>query len=508
MNIQRLADALHPLERKVLPLVKAHPSPEAIAKTASLKDVEVMRALGWLESKGLVQLQLREHDMVMLDENGVRYKKDGLPERRFLKALSQTPMVLGAIPKKAGLTKEEANICIGILRQKAAILLTKGKELMVSLSEQGKRLQEKTMLEEQLLDTEFPRPVSALRDEERAAVETLRKRKAILHVERVKQRSVTITPLGDTLLGLGVSAGNVIDALTPQLLSSGEWKGKRFRRYDITAPVPRLSGGRRHFVEEAIASVRQIWLEMGFTEMTGTMVQTAFWNFDTLFVPQDHPAREMQDTFFLEGKGAVPADIARRIKPVHENGGDTGSAGWGGEWTEEIASKLLLRTHTTCLSAHTIAALKQSQLPAKFFCVGKVFRNETLDWKHLFEFHQVEGIVVDPDATLRQLISYLREFYAKMGFPDVRVRPSFFPYTEPSVEVEVFHPGRKEWIELGGAGIFRPEVTKPLLGIDVPVLAWGQGLERIITDYYHIKDLREIYKNDLEQLRTIKAWVR
>ena len=186
---------------------------------------------------------------------------------------------------------------------------------------------------------------------------------------------------------------------------------------------------------------------------------------------------------------------------------NTGSTGWQQPWSEEKAKELLLRTHNTVLSAQAIARLNESDLPAKFFTVGKVFRNETMDWKHLFEFTQVEGIVVDPKANLRHLKGYVREFFLKMGFKDVRLRPSHFPYTEPSLEVDVLHPLRNEWVELGGAGIFRPEVVQPLLGRAVPVLAWGLGMERIITDYYKITDLRDIYRNDVQQLRDARLWV-
>ena len=206
-------------------------------------------------------------------------------------------------------------------------------------------------------------------------------------------------------------------------------------------------------------------------------------------------------------EGALPG-IWKKIKEVHENGGDTGSKGWETKWSESIAKENLLRTHTTVLSAQTISKLKESDLPAKFFSVGKVFRNEALDWKHLFEFYQVEGIVIDPDANLKHLKGYLKEFYNKMGYTDVRMRPAHFPYTEPSVEVEVFHPVKKEWIELGGAGIFRPEVTKPLFGTEIPVLAWGQGMGRIIMEYWRLNDLRDLYKNDIKQLREMNFWMK
>ena len=170
-----------------------------------------------------------------------------------------------------------------------------------------------------------------------------------------------------------------------------------------------------------------------------------------------------------------------------------------------------MRTHTTCLSAKTLyelSKLPKEQRRGKFFAIGKCFRNETVDWKHGFEFNQTEGIVIDKDANFQNLLGYLKEFFKKMGFPKVRFRPHYFPYTEPSVEIDAWHPVRNEWIELGGAGIFRPEVTIALLGEWIPVLAWGPGFDRIIMDYYNIHDIRELYKNDVKKLREIKMWMR
>ena len=198
----------------------------------------------------------------------------------------------------------------------------------------------------------------------------------------------------------------------------------------------------------------------------------------------------------------------KRVKETHETGWTTGSTGWNYKWDENIARQLLLRTHTTPLSAQTISKLKESDLPVKFFNIGKVFRNETLDWSHLFEFNQSEGIVIDENVNFRHLLGYLREFFKKMGFERVRFRPAYFPYTELSVEPEVFHPIHKKWIELGGAGIFRPEVVKPLLGKDIPVLAWGLGVERIITLDYKINDLRDLYKNDIKKLREFPIFLK
>jgi len=178
------------------------------------------------------------------------------------------------------------------------------------------------------------------------------------------------------------------------------------------------------------------------------------------------------------------------------------------EWDEEEAKKAVLRTHTTCLSARTIANLKKEELPVKFFALGKNFRNETVDWNHGFEFNQTEGIVIDRNVNFRHLLGYLKQFFKKMGFEKLRFRPAYFAYTSPSVEIDVWHPVRKEWLELGGAGIFRPEVVIPLLGENIPVLAWGPGFDRILMDYYKINDIRILYKNDISHLRNVKFWTK
>ena len=250
--------------------------------------------------------------------------------------------------------------------------------------------------------------------------------------------------------------------------------------------------------------------------MTGDIVQVSFWNFDALFTAQDHPVREMQDTFFLNKKTELPKDkkLINAVKQAHETGVGKGlekSKGWRYKWDEEEAKKLVLRTHTTCSSAHKLAEISENlkdNLPAKFFAIGKCFRNETVDWSHGFEFNQTEGIVIDENANFRHLLGYLKQFFKKMGFEKIRFSPAYFPYTEPSVEIHVWHPERKVWLEIGGAGIFRPEVTIPLLGKHIPVLAWGPGFDRTLMDYYEIKDLRELYKNNLTQLRKMKFWIK
>ena len=473
--------------------------------------VEVLRALNWLEAKGVLELKEESREALGLGENGKRASKHGLPETAFLKAIRDKPKNKEEL-KKAGLTEEEINACIGVLRQKAAMSIGAGPTF--TITEQGKKLLEKETPEESLLKKIAGSEVysDSLKDLEKLAFESLKKRKDMIIPVLKKDWQVVLKAIGKELAKADLG-DELIERLTPEMLASGSWKGKEFRAYDVTGIVPRKARGKRHFVAQAGRSAKQIWLDMGFKEMKGAMVNTSFWNFDGLFTAQDHPVREMQDTFFIKSPatGKLPdKKTVDKVKAAHENGGDTGSSGWQYTWSESEAKKNVLRTHTTVLSARTLARIRDEKipLPAKYFALGKCFRNETLDWSHLFEFNQTEGIVVDKDANFRHLLGYLKAFFKKMGYEKARFRPAYFPYTEFSVEIDVFHPVHKKWLELGGAGIFRPEVVKPLLGVDVPVLAWGPGFDRIIIDYFKITDIRELYKNDVKQLREIREWMR
>ncbi len=499
MTLQDLAKKLHPLERKVLPYIKKTVSFDELAKKSGLKKVEVMRAIQWLENKEVLKIRKEKQEIIDLDINGKLYKKKCLPEIQFLATIKDRPFSLSELSSKSGLDNNEISISLGLLKKKQAISTKKDKELVISITSHGKSLLKKESHEEKFLNKKFPISTEKLDAMEKHVLTEFLKRKQIVKKDHLIMIEVTLTDLGKKLAMIKIS-DKVIDKLTQKMLKSESWKKKEFRQYDVEINVPKISGGKRHFTNQVVEYIKSIWLDLGFQEMTGNIVQTSYWDMDALFVPQDHPARDMQDTFYLKNpkKGKLPKqDLVAKVKKTHENGWTTGSKGWGGKWKEEIAKENLLRTHTTVLSALTIAKLKKEDLPAKFFSVGKCFRNETLDWKHLFEFYQVEGIVVDPDANFTNLVGYLKEFFKKMGFPNVRIRPGHFPYTEPSAEVDVWHPIRKEWVELGGSGVFRPEVTKPLMGYEVPVLAWGLGLGRLILEYWDLKDIRDLYKNEL-----------
>ncbi len=268
--------------------------------------------------------------------------------------------------------------------------------------------------------------------------------------------------------------------------------------FDVTVKTASASLGKNHIITQLRNRIAGIFTSMGFEEMEGGMVESAFWNFDALFQPQDHPARELADTFYLQGSDPLPKnEVVARVRDVHEKG-------WKYSWQDSAAMQRVLRTHTTAVSARTLASHYGKDVEKKYFAIGRVFRNEATDYKHLAEFHQVEGIIVSKNGNFRELLGTLKTFYARLGFDQIRFRPSFFPYTEPSLEIEVYFKPKKQWMELGGAGIFRPEVCKALWG-NYPVLAWGLSLERPLMMLLDLDDIRTFYKNDLAFLEAARV---
>ncbi|MFH1591477.1 MAG: phenylalanine--tRNA ligase subunit alpha [archaeon] len=508
-DVKDIVHSLSPVERDLAPHLSSGSTATDLMKSAKADFVTVMRGLEFLSNKGAVTLRIETEDVVQLDTNGKTYLKSGLPERRFLTAILKGPVSKGSLVKDHGLSEDEVTVAIGLLKRRAAIEITRDKDLVFSITPGGKQDLEKESLEEAFLK-QLPLSEGDIKEEKKYAYDQLIKRKGIIKRDRVKTVHYKVTPLGKKVMS-AKHDHTLLERVTPGMLKTGGWRDKEFRRFDITSPVPKVSGGRRHFVKQAEDYARSIWLEMGFCEMSGPIVNTSFWNFDALFTAQDHPVRDLQDTFYMDKpeKGKLPDKrFVEGVKHAHEDGGKSGSSGWGGSWDPEEAQRNVLRTHTTVLSSQTLSRIKEGCIPAKYFSFGRCFRNEAVDWSHLFEFNQTEGIVIDENANFTHLLGYLKEFFRKMGFDKARFRPAHFPYTEPSVEIDVYHPGHKKWIELGGAGMFRPEVTVPLLGREVPVLAWGPGFDRIIMDYYKLKDLRDLYRNNLDQMRQMKAWMR
>ena len=477
MDLKSLVDILHPLERVVLPVLKTENELSQITKKSKLKEIEVMRALQWLENKKALKIDVEKKKVVDLDKNGLIYKKEGLPERKFLNVLDDEFKGLNVITKKSKLSREEVNACIGLLKRKVAIDTQKGEYLQVKITEQGKKLLEQKTPEEKFLEHNFPINFAEIEDLNKFACDELKKRKELIKIEELKTTTIKLTEIGEKLVEMDLK-GDVVNRLTAGMLKTGSWQDKQFRAYDVEINVPKISGGRRHPYNEALNIIRQAFLEMGFQEMSGPWVETAFWNMDSMWIAQDHPARDVQDTFYLDKKGELPEEkFVNKVKAAHENGLNTGSTGHTHEWDPEVAKQLLLRTHSTATTYRYFYKEKLNH-NCKYFYIANNFRNEATDATHLPEFGQAEGFIMGDNLTLADLMGFIKEFYAKLGIHKIRFKPTFNPYTEPSMEAHYYNEKLGKWYALINSGIFRPESLAPY-GITKSVIAWGMGSSRI-----------------------------
>jgi phenylalanyl-tRNA synthetase alpha chain len=440
-----------------------------------------------LSEQGHVQIIKSVEEIFDLTQEGEKYAQEGLPERNLL-------LVIGSGKTMADLKDPSAKISLGWLRKKGWATIEAGVLKPTGDAPLGK--------DEEILKTLMAGPKSStvLDNNGLAAL------KSRCLITSSKTKSWNYKTTRTISVASNIDIVNEVGPITSDMIKSGHWeddapyltykKGKfHIRRYDVTLAADKVHPGKKHPYQRLIDNMREIMLEMGFVEIKGQIVQSSFWNFDALFQPQDHPAREMQDTFYLDSQAEIP-DFAR-VKEMHECGGSVGSTGWGGCWRPEVARQEVLRTHTTGVTIKYLA--DHPQPPVKAFGIDRVYRREAIDTTHTPEFEQLEGIVMDENVTFCHLLGILKEFYAKMGFEEVRFRPGYFPYTEPSVEPEVFIDGLG-WVELGGAGVFRKEVTAPF-GIEHPVLAWGLGVSRVAMLNLGLKDLRLLYQSDIEWLR-------
>lgn len=506
MKPEEIAEKLSLLEKRVLIALKEVESaaPEEIMERGGFdKLVEVMNGVSWAQMKNLVTVEEKSSRTYFLKNKDKLERK--FPERKILELLYEKngTMTLGEIESSGIISKkDDVSAGIGWLKRKGWADISKGESgsKSVVLTDLGKEMIDKKGVDELLFEELLLSDGIHEEDANSEAVKMLRGRKGLLFERPVVSRTVTLTQDGRKILDMGIDLTEEIAQITPQVIQSGKWKDAKIREYDVQAFAPAVYGGKRHPITVLINQMREVFLRMGFTEIRGDFVESAFWNMDVLFTAQDHPVRDLHDTFYLKKYDKVSLekdeDLIEIIKAVHEDGWKTGSKGWGYEWSVEEAQKTLLRTHTT---VNTIRYLSENpNPPLKVFSIGRVFRNEDIDYSHLPEFTQVEGIVCEEGADFDMLCAILKEFYKRMGIDDIRIRPGYFPYTEPSLEVDVHYKG--EWMELGGAGIFRPEVTKPH-GIEYPVLAWGLGLERLALRKWNLSDIRELYMSDIDWLR-------
>jgi phenylalanyl-tRNA synthetase alpha chain len=482
-------------------ILLGHSDPQSIAESLSIK-VETARASAdALGEQGLVHVSKSVEEIFSLKEEGIKYAKEGLPERNLLQSL-------GCGKPMSELKDPAHKIGLGWLRKKGWAAIQAGEIKPLGSAPRG--------LDEEILEILLAGAKSSAELDKKGLADL--KGRGLVSSSKSKEWRYEITEDGKKYLPMikiiqrgdqvEYSAPYKMPPLTSDMIKTGKWmekegglyleyQGSNFwaHPYDVTLAADRIFPGKKHPYQRLIDFMREIMLEMGFVEIKGQIVQSSFWNFDALFQPQDHPAREMQDTFYLDSLADIP-DYSR-VKEMHECGGAVGSTGWGGCWKPEVARQEVLRTHTTGVTIKYLA--EHPEPPVKAFGIDRVYRREAIDATHTPEFEQLEGIVMDRDVTFSHLLGILKEFYAKMGFHEVRFRPGYFPYTEPSVEPEVFIDGLG-WVELGGAGVFRKEVTAPF-GIEHPVLAWGLGVSRVAMLKLGLKDLRLLYQSDIEWLR-------
>lgn len=500
-SLDKIIDELSINEKKVLlalDKLSGSASPKTIMDTGDFhKQVEVMNAASWLQSKKLVKVEETIQTVFELGKEGKIYMKKGLPEKRAIKHIVEKGGQCSIGDLSEVLEKFEIPIAIGWLKQHDWATITKvdGNRILTA-TDIGVDVVDKQTVPEKTLEFLHNHPKSDIDIEEN---KSLLSRKHMIKEKEIVQGTISLTDYGKKIIDKGFSIDEEITQITTKIIKEKEFEKKKIRPYDIHAFAPETFGGKPHPLISLVSKIRQIFLEMGFTEIEGDFVESCFWNMDVLFIPQDHPAREMQDTLYCKTPNKIQlsdSSLIKKVGNIHLDGGETSSEGWGYEFSKDEAERSLLRTHTT---VNTIRYLyEHPKPPAKIFSLGQVFRNEHIDSTHLPMFHQIEGIVHDEYATFQQLIGFLSEFYQRIGFEKLRFRPGYFPYTEPSMEVDVFFNGK--WMELGGSGIFRPEVTEPL-GIKSPVLAWGLGLERLAMLIFDLKDIRELYQSDFSWLR-------
>ena len=458
-----MSQVFHEIEKKIINVLKTESksTPEKLENQTKLSPDQIRRGIEWLRLKDLAIVKETKNIDFSLGKNGLESLQHGLPERRLLELIKNEPQKIADLQKQLGSVFGPA---MG-LAKKNNWVESIGDKISLNINPSNipgeKTLQQigEGSISEDKIDKE---DLSSLLKRPDFLIENITKTKEITLSENAKS------------LNLDSSDSGAID---------------------VEAKAPEVFVARTHPLKDTIDEIREIFVTLGFSEIMGNMTQPSFWNFDALFTPQDHPARELQDTFYLDGITSKKIGTPEQIRKVSESH----KKNWRYYWDINEARKMVLRTHTTCV---TIKHLAENKLDdARVFSLGRVFRNEKVSYKHLVEFNQIEGVVVGPNANLRNLMGIQREFYRRIGITKIKFWPTFFPYTEPSLQTMVYNERLGKWVELFGMGIFRPEVTKPL-GINKPVLAWGGGIERIAMLKYGLDDVREFYNNNLSWLRS------
>jgi phenylalanyl-tRNA synthetase alpha chain len=514
METEGLVKELHPLEVKVL----MHFGKGDILSTPLMMEKlsfnlgQCNQALNWLSSKGLLEdKQRRKVVRYELTDLGRQYQKEGTPEERILALIEKEgPVSMPDIPEKLSLERSEVGSAFGRLSKIG--LLSMDDQKRVNLSETDShenglsRIRSLRSLLDLLSEGGETEEGALDADQLGLAGEFSKKRGSAKGVIRQLEReevSYTFTDLGGKvkkqLTASGIT-GDEIGVLTSDILESGEWRKRGFRSYSVKTPPVRVLLGRKNPYVTFLDRLKDKLVSLGFEEFEGPLLETEFWNSDALFMPQFHSARDIHDVFYIKDPTHAK-EIAQpyldQVAAAHENGWKTGSRGWQYPFDRDFTRRMILRSQGTVLSAKT---LTKAKIPGKYFGVVRCFRPDSVDATHAADFYQTEGIVLGEEVNLKNLLGLLKIFAEEVaGAKHIKFTPGYFPFTEPSVEVHMKHP-KLGWMELGGSGIFRPEVTEPL-GIKVPVLAWGLGIDRMAMMSMSLNDIRDLFSDDVEQVR-------
>jgi phenylalanyl-tRNA synthetase alpha chain len=491
------------------------------------------QALSWLLGKDIVK-EIRRESAVFYELTGLgrQWKEKGSPEERIMElvrvkqdAAGATGLGLPGIAETLGLENRDIGSAFGTLSKLGVLAMDNEKKVILTLPRdqlKGGRpasgaAAERFAAIRGLLDRAAAGggllAEAELSPAEGAVMEGMAKKRGAAdapfrQLER-ETRVFGFTPRWEGLAAALKTAGltgEETGVLTPEMLDDGSWKGRTFRAYNVKVPPTRLVPGRTNPYAQFLEDVKDKLASLGFEEFDGPLVETEFWNSDALFMPQFHSARDIHDVYrvadpsnpegFAKAK-AIEEPWLSNVAAAHENGGKTGSRGWNYHFDREFTRRLILRSQGTVLSAKT---LPRAKIPGKYFGIVRCFRYDRVDATHLPDFYQTEGIVLGEEVNLKTLLGMLEMFALEVaGAREVKYVPGYFPFTEPSVEVHIKHPVLG-WFELGGSGIFRPEVTASL-GVEVPVAAWGIGIDRMALMALGVNDLRELFSYDIEQVR-------
>ena len=467
---------------------------EELLKNTNYNQDSIRRSIETLKLNGIIEESITISYIYELDANGKSALENGFIEETFCNFIKDKKIKITDINSLEipGLNKEDTSLAFGIAKRKELIEIAKD---TIKLKDENLSVISKQ--KEILSDISLKKPIS-----ESLEFQELLKRKNFILKKEKQNKEYKL---------LQIISYNIISDqqlhLTAELLKSGEYKNINFKEFDVTAlPLPKEQG-RINPLRQVIYQIRELFLEMGFKEMQGPYVESCFWNMDSMFISQNHPARDIQDTFYLDLSGELPTEknLTAQIAEIHNNGWKTGSKGYQYEWNSEESKKLILRTHTTATTYRTFFNLSSEEKEnSKYFSIDKVFRNETIDFTHLPEFHQAEGFIIGDDLSLADLLAFIKEFFSRLGIEKVKFKPTYNPYTEPSVEASGYQESTGKWIELINAGVFRPESLAPY-GIEKTVIAWGLGVERLAMLLYQ-KPIKEIH-GDEENIDWLKEYI-